>query len=180
MNSGVWATSMKKAFSLVELMIVVAVIGILAAIALPRYQDYSRQAKEAAARQNLLTIRSAIELYASQHNGIPPGYPNNDVTAAPNVLTFALQLVKTTNAQGIAGEKGTAGFVYGPYLPKIPMNPLGNGNGIKVYTNSATLPAKAPTTGPDHIFAWVYQPSTKTFRLNTAGTDSKGVTFWSY
>ena len=66
---------MKRAFSLVEILIVVAVLGILAAIALPTFQGYIVEAKEAAAKDNLCILRSAIELYAAQHDGVPPGIP---------------------------------------------------------------------------------------------------------
>ncbi|RKY11715.1 MAG: hypothetical protein DRP65_03460, partial [Planctomycetota bacterium] len=50
---------MKKAFSLVELLIVVAILGILAAIVVPEFQTYTQQAKEAAAKDNLRILRNA-------------------------------------------------------------------------------------------------------------------------
>jgi prepilin-type N-terminal cleavage/methylation domain-containing protein len=165
---------MKKAFSLVELMIVVAVIGILAAIVVPKVQDYSKEAKEAAAKENLQTVRVAIELYASQHNGVPPGYPNNDVKAAPAQLTFILQLVKTTDASGFVGERGTPGFIYGPYMPEFPKNPFNGIRGVLIVANGASFPA---ATGK---FGYLYHPATKTFKLDKKGNDTKGVAFSEY
>jgi prepilin-type N-terminal cleavage/methylation domain-containing protein len=165
---------MKKAFSLVELMIVVAIIGILAAMVIPKVQDYSAQAREAAAKENLMTLRSAIELYASQHNGIPPGYPNNNVMATPDTLNFVLQLVKTTNASGTVGDKGTPGFIYGPYLSKFPNNPFNNNGYVRMVANGAAFPS---ATGK---FGYYYQPSTKTIRLDKPGNDTKGKPFSEY
>jgi len=69
---------MKRAFSLVELMIVVAVLGIMAAIVVPQFQSYSTQAKEAVAKDSLRLLRGAIELYTGRHGGVPPGYKDDD------------------------------------------------------------------------------------------------------
>ena len=54
---------MKKAFTLVELMIVVAILGILAAIVIPEFQSHSEQASESAAKETLRTIRQQIEYF---------------------------------------------------------------------------------------------------------------------
>ncbi len=172
---------MKKAFSLVELMIVVAIIGILAALVIPKISNYAQQAKEAAARENLQVLRGAIELYASQHGGIPPGYPNNDASGTPpNQLAFALHMVKSTNAAGAFSHEPTPGFPFGPYMRKLPANPFNGSSGVKVYENSQSLPASAPIAGPDLIHGWMYHPATKTIRLNVPGTDSSGNVYWSY
>jgi prepilin-type N-terminal cleavage/methylation domain-containing protein len=64
---------MERAFSLVELMIVVAVLGILAAIVVPQFQRHSTQAKEAVAKDSLRLLRGAIELYTARHGGRPTG-----------------------------------------------------------------------------------------------------------
>jgi prepilin-type N-terminal cleavage/methylation domain-containing protein len=165
---------MKKAFSLVELMIVIAVIGILAAMVLPKISNYSLEAKEAAAKENLQTFRSAIELYASQHNGVPPGYTNNDVSTIPSQLNFILQLARTTNSAGVVGDKGTPGFIFGPYLPKVPKNPFNDQGSIRTIANGAAFPAATDK------FGYIYQPATKTIRLDKEGNDSKGCPYADY
>ena len=86
---------MKKAFTLVEILIVVTILGILAAIALPTFQGHIIQAKEAAAKDNLRILRNAIELYAAQHNDMPPGYINGDLENPLNAWFVSNQFTTT-------------------------------------------------------------------------------------
>jgi MSHA pilin protein MshA len=57
----------QKGFTLIELVIIIVVLGILAAVAIPKYQDITGEAKEAAGRAALGSIRSGITIfYANQ------------------------------------------------------------------------------------------------------------------
>jgi len=58
----------RKAFTLIELMVVVAIIAILAAIAIPQYKNYQLKAKTAEAKMNIGAIRTSEEAYAAENN----------------------------------------------------------------------------------------------------------------
>lgn len=62
----------KKGFTLIELMIVVAIIGILAAIAIPKFADLIRKSNEGATKGNLGSVRSAISIYYGEMEGTYP------------------------------------------------------------------------------------------------------------
>lgn len=62
-------SNVKKGFTLIELMIVVAIIGILAAIAIPKFADLINKSKEGATKGSLASIRSAIQVYYGDNEG---------------------------------------------------------------------------------------------------------------
>ena len=65
-------TSSKKGFTLIELMIVVAIIGILAAIAIPKFAELIRKSSEGASKGNLGALRSAMSIYYGDMEGQYP------------------------------------------------------------------------------------------------------------
>jgi len=151
---------MRKAFTLAEVLIVAAIVGILAAIVIPEFQGHIQQAKEAAAKDNLRILRNTIELYAAQHNGIPPGHQNDDTSNEPAYLFFVGQLT-----------------VSGEYMRDIPENSFNGQRSVKVIGNLEEFPAEPVQTD---IYGWVYKPATKTIKLNWDGTDSTGVVYFDY
>lgn len=60
---------MKKGFTLIELMIVVAIVGILAAVAIPKFADLITKAKDGATKGGLSSIRGAIQVYYGDNEG---------------------------------------------------------------------------------------------------------------
>jgi len=166
---------MKRAFSLIEILIVVAILGILAAIVMPQFVSQSALAKEAAAKDNLRILRNAIELYAVQHNGIPPGYPGGNPSAMPSAAIFVLHLTKATNQSGQFANPGTDGYPYGPYLSDMPENPFNNSIFPSVIRNSGSFPVKATGNA-----GWIYKAANKEIRLDWPGTDEKGLPYYSY
>ena len=166
---------MKRAFSLVELMMVVALLGILAAMAFPQFQSYTTDAKATTAKANLRVLRSAIELYAARHKGVPPGYPFSNFDQQPLEIHMARQLTLATNENGMANTPGTVGFELGPYMREIPENPFNNSSRVLVILNASDLPENA--TGN---YGWVYKPLTQTIKLDWPGTDSEGIDYYQY
>src|SRR3954454_322818 len=71
-------SSRSKGFTLIELMIVVAIIGILAAVAIPKFADLVTKSKEAAVKGTLGALRSAVSIYYGDLEG---NYPGNLFTA---------------------------------------------------------------------------------------------------
>ena len=64
--------SLKRGFTLIEILIVVVILGILAAIIIPQFTDAAQDAGAASARSQLQTMRSQVELYRVQNNGAAP------------------------------------------------------------------------------------------------------------
>src|SRR3954468_12406071 len=108
------STKRNSGFSLIELVIVVVVIGIIAAIAIPRLSRGSAGAADSAVSGNLAVLRSAIDLYATEHGG-----------TYPTVGTFDSQLTQYTDSAGSFSATKTTTAVYGPYLRKVPPLPVG-------------------------------------------------------
>jgi general secretion pathway protein G len=100
----------RNGFTLVEILIVMVILGIIAAILIPQFSSASEEARESVLISELQTIRSQIELYKLQHNGNLPGQDDSG--------DFVTAMTTSTDRDGKQGGR------FGPYLQKIPDNPF--------------------------------------------------------
>ncbi len=150
----------EKGFTFIELMILVAVLGIIAALAYPYFQSMVEKTREAATRANINAIKSAISIYYGDHEGVWP----------------------TT----LDVNDKTPGFGFGDYLPVMPKvkvtyptdkehNPSGNEINYKAFTDAPTL-EESNTPGK----GWRYEVETGRIWVNSTLNDSKGLSYTTY
>ena len=138
-----------RGFTLVEILIVVIILGILAAIVIPQFTNASNDARNNSVASTLQTMRGQIELFKIQHADTAP----KDFTALPLCLTNKTTAADTTGT----GGAGTLG----PYVQSFPVNPV---NG------SATV-AGAFAAG----VGWVYTASGGQYTVQAVNTGGTGV-----
>lgn len=131
-------------FTLVELLIVVIILAILAAIVIPQFSATTDDANQSAYDTNISNIRSAIDLYRQQHGAYPGSVASSGATCVNGAAVagaigepaFLAQLRNYTNSAGLACTGTDPNqFKYGPYLQAdMPTNPLGANNTVTIVT----------------------------------------------
>jgi prepilin-type N-terminal cleavage/methylation domain-containing protein len=142
-----------KGFTLIELMIVVAIIGILAAIAIPRFAQMLEKSREGSTKGNLGSIKSAASIYYGDTQGI-----------WPTTLQSATSYAFSKYLDNISPVKVTGAFVAGAPSPA----------GAKV---SMTVGSGAPTASDT---GWMYDSAFGNVYVNSTVKDSKSIPYSFY
>lgn len=131
-------------FTLVELLIVLSILGMLAALVIPRFQSNADAVRDTSATVQLRNMRKALQLWQTEHG---TNFPTlSQVQLGDEGWAVFLKRTDMDGTLDVAGE-------YGPYIPKPPRNPL---------TQSSDVADLNAATGND---GWTYDESTGELRL---------------
>jgi general secretion pathway protein G len=135
-------------FSLVELIIVLAILGILATLVISNFGNTSGDTKISAMKTTLQTVRAQLETYRLQHN-----------EKLPTLAAWKDQMTQKTGEDGTADTNGR----YGPYLTQMPVNPMDNSSALFNTQNGSG--------------GWAYDEGTGSFKPNDSSvTNSNSAT----
>ena len=102
-----------EAFTLTEILVVVVILAIIAAIVIPQFKPASEATRTSALLADLKSVRGQLALYMAQHTDNPP-----------SLAEFADQMTIASNVSGETAAPGTAGYPFGPYIGSVPKNPF--------------------------------------------------------
>lgn len=129
LHVGMIIRTSRKGFTLMELLIVIIVIAVLAAIALPRFINSGLRSKESSLKADLKLYRSAIQTFSNDTGAYPANLNDLAVTTAP---------ASGLDSAG-ASKSIVASSWKGPYIDQIQSDP--------VSSNTFTYSATSPTVG---------------------------------
>jgi general secretion pathway protein G len=142
----------RKEFTLLDALILAAAIAIVAGTGVPLLEAARYQTQLTVLQENLHTLRSQIELYRLQHQGVAPRVENGTLP----------QLLRPTNAAGAIGSGGSR-YSLGPYLVSgVPTNPV---TGRSIVSLTESFPPQSPTEGG----GWLYHQATGQIAADVAG-----------
>jgi general secretion pathway protein G len=141
-----------RGFTLVEILIVVIILGILAAIVIPQFTNASQNARESSLQSTLQTLRSQIQLYKIQHG-----------ETLPNLVTDWTPFTGTTSY-------GNPSQTFGPYMQAVPVNSM-NGSSVVIDSTVSLAASSAPTVAS---CGFVYDYNSGSGSGLIYGTDNTG------
>jgi len=144
---------MEEGFTLIELMIVVAIIGILAAIAIPRFASMLEKSREGSTKGNLGGIKSAASIYYGDTEG-----------RWPTTLDSSTDYAFSRYLGNIPPVKVTAAFITGAPSPAGAFITMTTGTGV-------------PTAGDT---GWLYDSNFGNAYVNSTVLDSKAIPYSFY
>ena len=137
------------------------ILGILAAVVIPQFSDAATDSKLAGLRQDLRTLRTAIEVYKIEHDGRAPNI-KDDGGEDGNEVNFIARLTGRTDKTGNINASGK----YGPYLQGFPTNPFGADDDKK---DELKIGTNTPPSGSE---GWYFNKDTGRISANSAGHTS--------
>ena len=143
----------KTAFTLVEILIVVVILGILAAIVIPQFTSASNDARQSGLASDLQTSRSQLQLYKTQHL---ERWPSLKEDGTADTANFIARMTGKTDSTG----KINAAGVLGPYLMKWPTNPFATSN-----QNTCNYGTAEPAPG-DGTSGWYFNTTSGKLSCN--------------
>ena len=139
-----------RAFTLVEMLIVVIIMGVLATIIIGLYTNTTKDAGVNALRDNLRAMRGALQVYLAEHGRYP------------TVSSFGAQMTQFTDTDGNTSATKDSTYRYGPYILTMPTLPVGANKGQTAVTGA----------GYADGFGWQFDVTTGDFRANCQPTES--------
>jgi len=143
-------TSVAKGFTLVEILIVVVILGILAAIVVPQFTNAANDARQGNVATQGSTLQNQLELFAAQNNGT---YPT----------------VVELNADAADGSaNGWSVMIDGNFIKEAPMNPFGGTTLVTVSAAANAAAADTEANAGDGSQGWYYNPANGVIRASGA------------
>ncbi len=137
----------RPGFTLVELLIVVTILGIVAAVVINLFSTAADDARASALQMNLHRVREQIMIYYQEHGN-----------TYPQLTNFEQQMTLASDTAGNTAAVGTAGYDFGPYLRDMPPNS---------FTGGVTV-----GNGAIGSSDWYYDETTGDFRANDSAASA--------
>ncbi|HZZ71165.1 MAG TPA: type II secretion system protein [Pirellulales bacterium] len=154
------------AFTLIEVLIVVMIMGIIASIIMPQMMSSALDSRDAALAHNLHILRNQIDLFKTQHNDNPPGL---------NGGTPETQLMQYTNANGDTSATPDANHPLGPYFAERSLtNPFNHASHWKLSADPANETPDQALADAGEVVGWFYNPASGQIAANAEGNGSDG------